>query len=465
MKQVLPALVIDDDPQVRSFVANILRAEGWAVSEAASAEQALNLLPEKVWVLVICDVMLGDADGYTILRKFNEHVPEARFVLMTGYGTAAGALDATAIGAYDYWVKPFAVDVVLNLSKSVHEQHKTRLQHKTSKTVSPAPGYISDIPLIGNSPKFVECLKMVGRVATTNMPVLITGESGTGKEIVARAIHLRSARADKPFVAVNCGAIPVELIESELFGHAKGAFTGAERDRQGLWEEASEGTIFLDEITETNTLFQVKLLRALQEGEIRRVGSNQNIKIDVRVITASNRDVEEEVKDGRFRQDLMYRLNAMTINLPPLRERAEDIPLLAEHFARLIRPPDASPVRFSAAALKILKNYQWKGNVRELENAVFHAVSLSDNVIYPEHLPASVSQLKKEEPGLENEIEQPAKLSPLDADRWLSLAELEAEYVVRVLDYTNGNKQAAARILGIDRKTLARILNRSNSQI
>ena len=462
MKQVLPALVIDDDPQVRSFVADILRSEGWNVSEAATAEQGINLLSEQAWLLVVCDVMLDDGDGYTVLRHFTEKLPAARFVLMTGYGTAAGALDATAIGAYDYLVKPFNVDDILNLAKSVREQHRTRLQHKNSNIESPAQGYVSDIPLIGNSPKFVECLKMVGRVATTNLPVLITGESGTGKEIVARAIHHRSARADKPFVAVNCGAVPFELIESELFGHAKGAFTGAERDRQGLWEEASGGTIFLDEITETNSLFQVKLLRALQEGEIRRVGSNQMIKTDVRVITASNRDVEDEVRQGRFRQDLMYRLNAVTINLPPLRERAEDIPLLAEHFAGRVRPADAPPVKFSPATLKILKNHRWEGNIRELENAVLRAVSLCDSVIYPEHLPAHVRQIKKEAAILSTEVEASEKLPVWGDNKWLSLAEMEAEYVARVLAYTGGNKQAAARLLGIDRKTLARIINRSN---
>ncbi|HLM61987.1 MAG TPA: sigma-54 dependent transcriptional regulator, partial [Pyrinomonadaceae bacterium] len=397
-----------------------------------------------------------------VLRQFTEKQPAARFVLMTGYGSAAGALDATAIGAYDYLVKPFNVDDILNLAQVVREQHQTRLKHKNSKIELPAPGYVSDIPLIGKSTKFIDSLKLVGRVATTNMPVLITGESGTGKEIVARAIHQRSARADKSFVAVNCGAIPFELIESELFGHAKGAFTGAERERQGLWEEADGGTIFLDEITETHLLFQVKLLRALQEGEIRRVGSNQTLKTDVRVITASNRDVEEEVRSGRFRQDLMYRLNAVTIHLPPLRDRAEDIPLLAEYFANRVRPIEAPPVKFSPAALKALENYRWQGNIRELENAVLHAVSLCDNVIYPEHLPAHVMQVKKEAPLVSGEFEASHKPSFETDNKWLSLAQMEAEYVARVLAHTGGNKQAAARILRIDRKTLARIINRSN---
>ncbi len=211
--------------------------------------------------------------------------------------------------------------------------------------------------------------------------------------MIARAIHQRSRRAAGAFVPVNCGAIPVELIESELFGHARGSFTGADRERVGLWEEANDGTLFLDEITETNPLFQVKLLRALQQGEIRRVGSNQNKKLDVRVIAATNRDIEREVRENRFRQDLMYRLNAVTVELPPLRERVEDIPLLAEHFAGQIRPSDAPPVKFSSAAIEMLKKYEWQGNVRELENAILHAVSMCDDVIYPEHLPRQIRNL------------------------------------------------------------------------
>jgi transcriptional regulator with GAF, ATPase, and Fis domain len=317
-------------------------------------------------------------------------------------------------------------------------------------------GYVSDISLIGKSPKFVECLKTVGRIATTNLPVLITGESGTGKEIVAQSIHQRSSRAGGSFVAVNCGAIPFELIESELFGHAKGAFTGADRERMGLWEEADGGTILLDEITETSPLFQVKLLRALQQGEIRRVGSNKTLKVDVRVIAATNRDIEEEVRQGRFRQDLMYRLNAVMIHLPPLRERIEDISLLAEHFARQIRPSDAPAITFSPAALEILKSYSWQGNVRELENAVCHAVSLCGDIVYPQHLPARLLQTNGTSPERSQTVVTAAR-----KDEWLSLAEMETRYVVQVLEHTKGNKQAAARLLNIDPKTLTNVIKRS----
>lgn len=457
MKETLQALVIDDESQVSGFIANILTSEGWKVSEARNAEQSFEMLSKERWLLVFCDVVLGGTDGYEVLRRFSEELPTARFILMTGHGSAVGALDATALGAYDYLVKPFTVDDILRISEAVKEQNRIRSESEVADSAAAGQSYTSDIPLIGKSPKFVECLKMVGRVAATNLPVLIVGESGTGKEVVARAIHQRSNRAGKPFVAVNCGAIPVELIESELFGHAKGSFTGAERERRGLWEDASGGTIFLDEITETNPLFQVKLLRALQEGEIRRVGSNQTVKVDVRVIAASNRNIEDEVEHGRFRQDLMYRLNAVTIHLPSLRERGEDIPLLAQHFARSARPQDLPPVKFSPAALKLLQDYQWQGNVRELENAVLHSISLSDNVIYPEHLPPHIQRGSKTETRSSINLEGGAQFG----GKWLSLDQMEAKYVAEVLAHTGGNKQAASRILGIDRKTLTRILNRA----
>jgi DNA-binding NtrC family response regulator len=457
VKQPLQALVIDDEPLISNFIDKILTADGWSVSKTRTAEQAFKMLAEEKWSLVFCDVMLEGTDGYAVLRQFSEKQAEARFVLMTGYGSAAGALDAIAFGAYDYLVKPFTVDEILNISRVVQEQQQTRSREKISDSVALPQGYVSDILLVGKSPKFVQCLKMVGRIAATNLPVLITGESGTGKEMVAQSIHQRSSRAGGSFVAVNCGAIPFELIESELFGHAKGAFTGADRERMGLWEEADGGTILLDEITETSLLFQVKLLRALQQGEIRRVGSNRTLKVDVRVIAATNCDIEEEVRQGRFRQDLMYRLNAVMIHLPPLRERVEDIPLLAGHFARQIRPAAASPVTFSPSALEILKNYRWQGNVRELENAVCHAVSLCGDIVYPQHLPERLLQVN-ESP---TEQFQTLEMTTTQNNEWFSLAEMEAKYIGQVLAHTNGNKQAAARLLNIDRKTLARVIKRS----
>jgi two-component system, NtrC family, response regulator AtoC len=449
------ALVIDDEPQVRDFLTTILRHEGWNVWEAESAEHAFKMLSEQHWSLVFCDVMLGGEDGFAVLRRFSEEQPQAKVVLMTGHGSAVGALDATAFGAFDYLLKPFSVDSVVTLANSVRAQIVKRPAPLKSAS---APVYTSDIDLIGTSPAFVEVMKLVGRVAPTNLPVLITGESGTGKEIVARAIHQRSSRAGNSFVAVNCGALPAELIESELFGHVRGAFTGAERDRVGLWEEADKGTIFLDEITETTPAFQVKLLRALQQGEIRRVGSNRNLRLDVRVIAATNRHIESEVEAGRFRQDLLYRLNTVTIHLPPLRERRADIFPLATRFAERVRLPDDAPVIFSSEALRLLEAYAWPGNVRELENAVVRAAALCEHAVRPEDLPERV-RLNTAEPAAEV-ISTGDENATGAVTNWLSLAEVEGQYVARVLHYTGGNKQAAARLLGIDRKTIDRMIER-----
>ena len=451
------ALVIDDEYQVREFVSDVLRDEGWDVTQSPSAEDAFERIDQALWSVVFCDVMLGGANGFSVLRHFKEKMPEAKVVLMTGHGTAAGALDATAFGAYDYLLKPFGPEELQSLSRALREQLAERPQRSSPTRRSAA--YHSDIELVGRSQAFIEVMKQVGRVANTNLPVLLTGESGTGKELVASAIHQRSGRSDQPFVAVNCGAIPAELIEAELFGHVKGSFTGADRDRRGLWEEADGGTVFLDEITETNSSFQVKLLRALQMGEIRRVGSNQTQKVNVRVIAASNRNVEQEVTAGRFRNDLFYRLNAVSIVLPPLRERREDIPPLAQTFADRVYSLSPS-VKFSGEALALLEKYNWPGNIRELENAVVRAVAMCDGTIRVKDLPQRVRNGSVQLGDLVRSditlVAEPA------IDDWVTLSEIEGRYVARVLEHTGGNKQAAARVLAVDRKTLDRMIKRHN---
>lgn len=454
------ALVIDDEHYVREFVSDVLRGEGWNVSQSPSAEDAFERLYEAPWSVVFCDVLLGGANGYSVLRHFKEKLPEAKVVLMTGHGSAAGALDATAFGAYDYLLKPFGAEELQSLSQALREQVKDR-QQRTSPARRTA-AYHSDIELVGRSQAFIEVMKQVGRVSNTNLPVFLTGESGTGKELVASAIHHRSGRADQPFIAVNCGAIPGDLIEAELFGHVRGSFTGADRDRRGLWEEADGGTVFLDEITETNSSFQVKLLRALQLGEIRRVGSNQTQRVNVRVIAASNRDVEKEVADGRFRHDLFYRLNAVSIELPPLRERPEDIPPLAQSFADRVYSL-SPPVHFSAEALTLLERYNWPGNIRELENAVVRAVAMCDGTIRAKDLPPTVQDYSRDlGPGRGNTVEE--KTNGVDEliEEWVPLSEIEGRYVAKVLGHTRGNKQAAARVLRVDRKTLDRMIKRHN---
>ena len=486
----MKALVIDDNELVRGNVAEVLRGEGWEVCEAESAERAFEMLGDREWSLVFCDVKLseGEADGYAVLRRFVEEQPDAQIVLMTGHGSAAGALDAVSFGAYDYLMKPFENEDVLRIAQAVRHSLEKRERPGTTGELPPEPVYTSDIDLVGTSTAFVEAMKMVGRVAATSLPVLITGESGTGKELVARAIHRRSARAAGSFVAVNCGAVPSELIESELFGHVRGAFTGADRERLGLLQEADGGTILLDEITETTPAFQVKLLRALQEGEIRRVGSNQTIRVDARVIAATNRDVEQEVREGRFRQDLFYRLNAVTLHLPPLRERRQDIMPLARYFAERAAHGVGGPVSFARDAVRALVSYDWPGNIRELENAVIRAVALCDSVVRPEDLPERVRDAvaaqsqQQHAPESQSQTHAPeaqthatatqttatqthavqANDSPVmtDDEIPMSLSELERRHIARVLLHTNGNKQAAARVLGIDRTTLQRMIKR-----
>jgi DNA-binding NtrC family response regulator len=449
----LHALVIDDEQPVRDFVCTVLENDGWKVSRAASAEDAFEILGQEKWPIVFCDVMLGGADGFAVLRRFKEELPETKVVLMTGHGNAVGALDATAFGAYDYLLKPFGVEELQSLSAALRDQITSR-PHRVS-IGKRAATQSSDIDLIGRSHAFIEVMKQVGRVATTSLPVFLTGESGTGKELVASTLHRRSGRADKTFVAVNCGAIPAELIESELFGHVKGSFTGADRDRRGLWEEANEGTVFLDEITETSLPFQVKLLRVLQEGEVRRVGSNQTQRVTARVIAASNRDVEAEVKAGRFREDLYYRLNAVSIILPPLRERREDIPPLAQAFADRVYSLGPA-VRFSSEALELLQRYSWPGNIRELENAVVRAAAMCDGLIRVQDLPERIRDFQKQ-PDHQIVVGQ---IEPKQQEEWPTLAEVEGRHVARVLAHTGGNKQAASRALGVDRKTLDRMIKR-----
>lgn len=451
------ALVIDDEYQVREFVSDVLRGEGWDVTQSPSAEDAFERFDDTLWSVVFCDVVLGGANGFSVLRHFKEKMPEAKVVLMTGHGTAAGALDATAFGAYDYLLKPFGPEELQSLSRALREQLAERPQR--SSPLRRTAAYHSDIELVGRSQAFIEVMKQVGRVANTNLPVFLTGESGTGKELVASAIHHRSGRSDQPFVAVNCGAIPADLIEAELFGHVRGSFTGADRDRRGLWEEADGGTVFLDEITETNSSFQVKLLRALQMGEIRRVGSNQTQKVNVRVIAASNRNVEQEVSAGRFRNDLFYRLNAVSIVLPPLRDRREDIPPLAQTFADRVYSLSPS-VKFSSEALALLERYNWPGNIRELENAVVRAVAMSDGTIRVKDLPQRVRNYSLQ-PSDAPKSEAAPVVEPA-TDDWVTLSEIEGRYVARVLEHTGGNKQAAARVLAVDRKTLDRMIKRHN---
>ncbi|HEV2836500.1 MAG TPA: sigma-54 dependent transcriptional regulator [Pyrinomonadaceae bacterium] len=346
-------------------------------------------------------------------------------------------------------------DELQSLSQGLREQLSERPQG-SSPTIRTAAYHSSDIELVGRSHAFLQIMKQVELVSDSDLPVLLTGEAGTGKELVASAIHHRSARAAKRFVSVNCRAISAELIEAEVFGHVKGAFSGADRDRYGLWEEADGGTVFLDAITETSPSFQVKVLRALQTGEIRRVGSNQAQKVNVRVIAASNHNVEQEVAAGKFRNDLFHRLSALSIMLPPLCERPEDIPPLAQSFAD--RVYSFSPaVKFSPEALALLERYSWPGNIRELENAVVRAVAMCDGTIRVKDLPQRVRNYTQRQTSGNGDG---ATHDGHAREEWVPLSEVEGRYVAEVLKHTRGNKQAAARVLAVDRKTLDRMIKR-----
>lgn len=438
-------LVVDDDRASCELLEEILSNDDWQVETANTPEKALILSNQKKFDLIISDINLeANLSGLDLLRRIREKSP---VILVTGFGSLETAVEATREGAWDFISKPFKVDEILATTRRALEQ-----SHDKKETVSPD---FTSGAMVGSAPAMIELYKEIARVAPTRSTVLILGESGTGKELVARSIHQNSPRKDKPFVAVNCGALAESLLEAELFGHTKGSFTGAMADRRGLWEEAEGGSLFLDEIGETSLPMQVKLLRALQEGEIRRVGSTQTRRIDARIIAATNRNLEEEVKSGTFREDLFYRLSVVTLYVPPLRDRPTDIPVLVEKFLQKARKNlGKENLRFSENALKTLAVYEWKGNVRELEAAVeYAALRVRGNEILAEDLPVKL---------LSDEFKQAAlrsHLSELYADL-PSLDELEKRYLLHVLERTGGNRTKAAEIVGIDRRTLYRMAER-----
>ncbi len=442
MKKIL---VVDDDRASCELLSEILAAQGWEPLTADSPEKALVLSNQNKFDLVISDINLeADLSGLDLLQTLREKSP---VILVTGFGSLEAAVEATREGAWDFISKPFKVDEIVRAARRALEQDQRSGTAQPEKQISGA--------MVGSSPRMIELYKEIARVAPARATVLILGESGTGKELVARAIHQNSPRAGKPFVAVNCGALTETLLEAELFGHVKGSFTGAAGDRRGLWEEAEGGTLFLDEIGETSMAMQVKLLRVLQEGEIRRVGSNAARRVDARIIAATNRDLEEEVKNGTFREDLFYRLSVVTLHVPPLRERVTDISILVEKFlAKARQNAGKENLRFSTDALQTLQMYEWKGNVRELEAAVeYAALRARGSEILTEDLPVKL---------LSEEFKQQAArfhLAQLYGDL-PRLDELEKRYLLHVLEKTEGNRTRTAEILGIDRRTLYRMAER-----
>jgi DNA-binding NtrC family response regulator len=439
-------LVVDDDRSICKLMGSILQMEAYPFRVATSGEQARQAMNEERFDILVSDIYLGDDSGLRLLEDMKASNSEAEVVIMTAHGSMETAVNAVHNGAFDYISKPFVVDEMLGILHRIEEKFRI-VQGATigSELAETLPA----TEIVGTSPKMVEIYKKVAKVSRIDAPVLIVGESGSGKELVARAVQSNGPRAAAPFVVINCGALPESLLESELFGHEKGAFTGATAPRKGLLESAAGGTVFLDEISETSLSFQVKLLRVMQEREIRRVGSNETILVDIRLITATNRDLREMVRNSRFREDLFHRLNVFTIAVPPLRDRVEDIPLLASYFLKMFTGKSGKAVRLSADALEAMKKYSWPGNVRELKNVLERAVIFNDTgVIQTDELEfgEEAAEVQSESGAPETRRSLPSEVKALD--------DMEKAHIIRILRETKGNKKKAAEILGIERRTL-----------
>ena len=435
-------LVVDDDISHCTILEALLRGWGYQVSLAHNGREALEQVHQRVFDLVLCDIRMAEMDGIETLKEIKAWNPSIPVLIMTAYSSVGTAVEALKAGALDYLIKPLDFD---NLQQTLAQALVHTRQPEGAVEASPA----AQFGMVGDSPAMQALLHNITLVAPSDATVLIHGESGTGKELVARALHASSARCDGPLVTLNCAALNESLLESELFGHEKGAFTGADKRREGRFVQASGGTLFLDEIGDISPLMQVRLLRAIQEREVQRVGSNQTISVDVRLIAATHRDLAEEVNAGRFRQDLYYRLNVVTIDMPPLRQRREDIPALAHYFLKRYAERNRKAVQgFTPQAMDLLIHYDWPGNIRELENAVERAVVLlTGEYISERELPLAI-------------VGTPLPVLSSTDDEILPLVEVEKEVILSALEKTGGNKTEAARQLGITRKTLLAKLSR-----
>jgi len=444
-------LVVDDEQSIRRLCMTIGTTLGFACAEAESAEAAIARLDTDPPDLVLTDLKLPNQSGVELLRQVRAMLPRTEIAIMTGHGSIESAVDAMKLGAYDYIEKPFRVEkmrlLLQRMAEKVHLVTENAFLRERVKTEENLDG------IIGTSANIQDVLRMISRLKDTRTPVLISGESGTGKELAARAIHFRGSMAQTPFVAVDCGSLVPTLMESELFGYEKGAFTGAMKTKAGLFQAANGGTIFLDEIGELPLEMQAKLLRVLQEKEVRPVGSNEKVNVDVRVIAATNRDLESAYRAGTFRKDLYFRLNVVTVHLPALRDRRSDIPMLVHHFLDRYAPD--IHLQVSPAAMKSLLHYDWPGNIRELENCVARAVTLGDHQLIDVHdLPPAIRG--------ENSSSEGSSTQEASSLSTTALAEMERMTILRVFEQANGDKALAGKMLGISRATLYRKLKRYN---
>lgn len=447
-------LVVDDEQSIRRLCMTIGNSLGFASAEAESAEAALARIDAEAPDLILTDLKLPSQSGVELLKQTKNLLPRTEVAIMTGHGSIESAVDAMKHGAYDYIEKPFRVEKMRLLLQRMAEKVRLVSENEFLRERVSTEENLGGI--VGTSANIQDVLRMISRLKDTRTPVLISGESGTGKELVARAIHFRGALAQTPFVAVDCGSLVPTLMESELFGYEKGAFTGATKSKAGLFQAADGGTIFLDEIGELPLEMQAKLLRVLQEKEVRPVGSNDRVAVDVRVIAATNRDLEAAYRAGTFRKDLYFRLNVVTVHLPSLRDRRSDIPMLVHHF--LDRYAPGTSLQVTPAAMKSLLNYDWPGNVRELENCIARAIALGDRkVIDVQDLP----------PSLRTESANAAPMTSQDASELstTALAEMEKMTILRVFEQAHGDKALAGKMLGISRATLYRKLKRYNIAI
>lgn len=442
-------LIAEDEDLMRAIVSRLLEEAGYRVAAAANAEEALERFAAEDVALTITDIRMAGMDGLTLLDRIKDIDAEALVIVMTAYSSVDSAVAALRKGAYDYITKPFVNEDLLQSVKNAIRQRELFRENRALRRELDRRYSFAEI--IGTSEALQAVFRLVEKVATTNTNLLIQGESGTGKELIARAIHHNSPRSERRFVAINCGALPETLLESELFGHTKGAFTGAVGNKLGLFRSAEGGTIFLDEVGEISAAMQVRLLRALQEHEVTPVGSSSAVSFDARVICATNRDLEKDVAEGRFREDLFYRLNVIEIHLPPLRERREDIPLLVRHFiSRTAREQQREEKALTPTAVSALINYGWPGNIRELQNAIERAFTLSGDQIDLDSLPPRVRDTAA---GGHFSVRDPDGLR-------LTLEEIERRHIFETLAAVNQDKARAANILGIDLSTLYRKLKR-----
>ncbi|MGE3681386.1 MAG: sigma-54-dependent transcriptional regulator [Bdellovibrionales bacterium] len=438
-------LVVDDEESIREFLEIMLRKEGFEVTCAEDGQKALDLIKKKSFDMVISDLQMPNMTGIELLKNIKDQYPDMLFLMITAFGTTETAVEAMKLGAYDYITKPFKIDEVrININNALRSRNLEVENRVLKKEMGREYSFQN---LVGNSETMHRIYEMIRRVSQTPTNVLITGESGTGKEMVAKAIHFNGPLKDRPFVTVNCGAIPESLMESEMFGHKKGSFTGAVVDKSGLFEVADGGTLFLDEVGELPLTIQVKLLRAIQERVIRRVGATDDTKVEVRIIAATNRDLEEMVKKGTFRQDLFYRLNVINIRTPSLRERPEDIPLLAGHFLKKYNDRLGKSIGgISAEAMDMLKKYDYPGNVRELENIIERTVALEGGAtILPESLPPFVNTPSGRKLASTHEIQITEE--GLDLDK--VMGQIEKELLVKAIHAAGGVKKRAAKLLNI----------------